>query len=115
MVRQRCLHADAPVEKPVERIPEPDPSTALVPDATPDVASPAATAILTPADTLFAAVRGVIQLPLKSPMKEAEVAAALDVSTAQARAWLQRLLDEGVIEKQKKPAGYIVKQSSLFE
>jgi len=28
---------------------------------------------------------------------------------------LQRLADEGVIEKQKKPAGYIVKQSSLFE
>jgi predicted ArsR family transcriptional regulator len=48
-------------------------------------------------------------------MKDAEVAAALDVSTAQAKAWLQRLVDEGVIEKQKKPAGYIVKQSSLFE
>ena len=28
---------------------------------------------------------------------------------------LQRLVEEGVIEKQKKPAGYIVKQSSLFE
>jgi predicted ArsR family transcriptional regulator len=57
----------------------------------------------------------VLQLPLKSPMKDAEVAAALDVSTAQAKAWLQRLVDEGVIEKQKKPAGYIVSQSSLFE
>ena len=34
---------------------------------------------------------------------------------AQAKAWLQRLVDEGVLEKQKKPAGYIVKQSSLFE
>ena len=69
----------------------------------------------TPADTLFAAVREVIQLLLKVPMKDAEVAAALDVSNAQAKAWLQRLVDEGVIEKQKKPAGYIVKQSSLFE
>ena len=48
-------------------------------------------------------------------MKDAEVAVALDVSNAQAKAWLQRLVDEGVIEKQKKPAGYIVKQSSLFE
>ena len=48
-------------------------------------------------------------------MKDAEVAAALDVTTAQAKAWLQRLADEGVIEKQKKPAGYILKQSSLFE
>ena len=52
---------------------------------------------------------------LKAPMKDAEVATALDVSTAQAKAWLQHLVDEGVIEKQKKPAGYIVKQSSLFE
>jgi len=41
--------------------------------------------------------------------------AALDASNAQAKAWLQRLVDEGGIEKQKKPAGYIVKQSSLFE
>mgnify|MGYP000426234026 CR=1 FL=1 len=50
-----------------------------------------------------------------APMKDAEVAAALDVSNSQAKAWLQRLVDEGVIEKQKKSAGYIVKQSSLFE
>jgi len=48
-------------------------------------------------------------------MKDAEVAAGLDVSNSQAKAWLQRLVDEGVIEKQKKPAGYAVKQSSLFE
>lgn len=67
-----------------------------------------------PADMLFAAVRSVIQLLLTSPMKDSEVATALDVSTAQAKAWLQRLVDEGVIEKHKKPAGYIVKQSSLF-
>ncbi len=107
--------AAAPIDKPVELTPEPVPSAALAPEATPEAAGPLATAPSTPADTLFAAVRGVIQLLLKSPMKDAEVAAALDVSTAQAKAWLQRLVDEGVIEKQKKPAGYIVKQSSLFE
>lgn len=48
-------------------------------------------------------------------MKDAEVATALDVSNAQAKAWLQRLIDAGVLEKQKKPAGYIVKQKRLFE
>lgn len=69
----------------------------------------------TAAETLFSAVREVIQLLLKVPMKDTEVAATLNVSTAQAKVWLQRLVDEGVIEKQKKPAGYIVKQSSLFE
>lgn len=64
---------------------------------------------------LFAAVRATIKQLLRTPMKDAEVAAALDVSSAQAKAWLQRLVDEGVIEKRKKPVGYVVKQSSLFE
>jgi len=45
----------------------------------------------------------------------ARVATTLNVSTAQAKAWLQRLVDEGVIEKRKRQAGYIVKQSTLFE
>jgi predicted ArsR family transcriptional regulator len=70
---------------------------------------------MAPADALFAAVREVITSLLKVPMKDAEVAATLEVSSAQAKAWLQRLVDDGVIEKQKKPAGYILKQSSLFE
>lgn len=87
------------VDEPIEPKPEPDPSAALAP----------------PADMLFAAVREVIHQLLKTPMKDAEVAAALNVSTAQAKVWLQRLVDEGAIEKQKKPAGYIVKQSRLFE
>lgn len=70
---------------------------------------------MSPADALFAAAREEIQRLLKAPMKEAEVAVALEVSTSQAKAWLQRLVKEGVVEKQKKPAGYIVKQSHLFE
>jgi predicted Rossmann fold nucleotide-binding protein DprA/Smf involved in DNA uptake len=107
--------AAVPADKPVEPTSESAPSAAPTAEATPKATCPVATTPSTPADTLFAAVRGVLQLLLKSPMKDAEVAAALDVSTAQAKAWLQRLVDEGVIEKQKKPAGYIVKQSSLFE
>jgi predicted ArsR family transcriptional regulator len=87
----------------------------LEPKSTLDGASLIATTALTPADTLFESVRSVIQLLLKTPMKDAEVAAALNVSTAQAKTWLQRLVDDGVIEKQKKrSASYIVKQSSLF-
>lgn len=68
-----------------------------------------------PADTLFLAVSNVIQHLLKAPMKDAEIATALDVSNAQAKAWLQRLLEDGVIEKQRKPAGYVVKPERLFE
>lgn len=59
-------------------------------------------------------MREVIQRLLNSPMKEAEVAAALAVSTAQAKAWLQRLIEEGLVEKQKKPGGYITTRSRLF-
>lgn len=70
---------------------------------------------IVPAELLFSAVRALIQQLLTTPMKDAEVAAALDVSNAQAKAWLQRLVEEGVLEKQKKPAGYIVKQKRLFE
>jgi predicted ArsR family transcriptional regulator len=70
---------------------------------------------LTPSEALFTAVRELVRHLLKAPMKDVEIAAALDVSNTQAKAWLQRLVDEGVIEKQKKPTGYIVKQSSLFE
>ena len=46
----------------------------------------------TPAEVLFAAVREAIQQLLSTPKKDAEVAAALDVSNAQAKAWLQRLV-----------------------
>lgn len=69
----------------------------------------------TSANTLFAAVRELIRLQLKTPVKDVEVAAELNISTAQAKLWLQRLVDEGVIERRKRPATYIVKQSGLFE
>jgi predicted Rossmann fold nucleotide-binding protein DprA/Smf involved in DNA uptake len=95
---------------PADEAIDPGQSTGPSPEA-----SPSPTAAPTPADTLFAGVREVIQQLLTTPMKDAMVAAALDVSTSQAKAWLQRLVDEGAIEKQTKPAGYIVKQSSLFE
>jgi predicted Rossmann fold nucleotide-binding protein DprA/Smf involved in DNA uptake len=104
----------APSEASDDPTPDAAPSVAQVVEAKPEADGSLPTTTSTPADTLFAAVREVIELLLKTPMKDAEVAAALDVSNAQAKAWLQRLVDEGAIEKQKKPAGYIVKQSSLF-
>jgi DNA processing protein len=70
---------------------------------------------LAPAEVVFSAVRAAIQRLLSAPMKDTEVAAALDVSNAQAKTWLQRLVDDGVIEKQKKPAGYVLKRQRLFE
>jgi predicted Rossmann fold nucleotide-binding protein DprA/Smf involved in DNA uptake len=89
----------------VNQVHEPDPETTCW-TATPEP---------TPANALLTTVREVIQRLLKIPMKEAEVAAALEVSTAQAKAWLLRLVQDGVLEKQKRPAAYVVKRSSLFE
>lgn len=105
----------APSDEPIERAPESASSVTYAPEVKHDVAGPVAQTASTPADTLFAAVREAIQRLLNVPMKDAEIAASLDVSNAQAKAWLQRLIDEGVIEKQKRPAGYVVKQSRLFK
>lgn len=63
---------------------------------------------------LFSTVREVMQRLLTTPMKEAEVGSALEVSTTQAKAWLQRLVDEGVLEKQKKPVAYKLKEPRLL-
>jgi DNA processing protein len=67
-----------------------------------------------PAELLFMAVREAVRQLLKQPLKEAEVASRLQISTAQAKVWLKRLLEEGIIAKQTKPVGYIAKQSRLF-
>jgi predicted Rossmann fold nucleotide-binding protein DprA/Smf involved in DNA uptake len=106
---------EAPSSDPIEPTPEPAALVPPPPAVSPKTDSPTVSTPMAPADALFAAVREVITSLLKVPMKDAEVAATLEVSSAQAKAWLQRLVDDGVIEKQKKPAGYILKQSSLFE
>ena len=48
-------------------------------------------------------------------MEDTEVAVALDVSTAQAKAWLKRLVNEGSIKTMRKPTRYVVDvQGSLL-
>ena len=68
-----------------------------------------------PADALSAAAREAFRQLLIAPMKDIEVAAALGISTAQAKIWLQRFVEEGVLEKRKKPNVYIAKQFRLFD
>lgn len=86
----------------------------LAPVEEPSAAGRAAEAAASPAEMLFAAVREAVRELLKTPMKDAALAAELKVTPAQAKAWLQRLVDEGVVQKSKKPVGYIVTQPSLF-
>jgi predicted Rossmann fold nucleotide-binding protein DprA/Smf involved in DNA uptake len=69
----------------------------------------------TPAEALFAAVRESIRKLAVVPVKDADVAAALDVLPTQANRWLQRLVDEEMLEKQRRPAGYVVKKMRLFK
>lgn len=61
-----------------------------------------------PADNLFLAVRTVLQKLLDAPMKEVDVAEALAVSRVQAKAWLERLVKRGELEKLKRPVRYVV-------
>lgn len=68
-----------------------------------------------PADVLLAAVHEAFQQLLTKPMKDFEVAAALDISNAQAKIWLRRFVDEGVLEKRTKSNVYVTKQFRLFE
>ncbi len=105
----------APETRPIAPVADELPPVPVYAEPKVETDNPVVPAKSSPADALFSAVREVIQSLLTIPMKDAEVAVALDVSNTQAKAWLQRLVDEGVLEKQKKPAGYIVKQSSLFE
>lgn len=88
------------------------PPTPTVPEETVQAETPSTQTSI--GDTLFVAVRAMLKELLKEPMKEAEVAAALDVTTAQAKAWLQRLADEGLVIRQRNPAGYVNKREDLF-
>jgi len=72
-----------------------------------------------PAERLFSVVRKLVQQLVTSHfiMKENKLADELGISKSQTKAWLERLVDEGILEKQKNPLGYIVKQKQqqLFD
>ncbi|MBC7314847.1 MAG: DNA-protecting protein DprA [Chloroflexi bacterium] len=71
---------------------------------------------VTPADALFAKVRELLG-NMTTPKTDAEVAAELQVSRGQAREWLRRLVDEGVLEKLSRPVRYrpVSSQPLLFD
>ncbi|CAH2397751.1 DNA-processing protein DprA [Mesorhizobium ventifaucium] len=69
-----------------------------------------------PAEILFATVRELILRHVSDhSMKDDDVADVLRISSRQAKQWLGRLVDEGHLEKVKKPAGYKLKQRRLIE
>jgi len=72
-------------------------------------------AAISPSEVLFTAVRNILKQLLTTPMKDSDIAAKLQISISQTKEWLQRLVNEDVLEKQKKPVCYVVKRSSLFK
>ena len=68
----------------------------------------------TPAETLFAVAQNSIECLLNKPMKHVEVAQALQVEPKQAKDWLDRLVEAGVLEMKSKPIVYMRKQEQLF-
>lgn len=67
-----------------------------------------------PAELLFAAARNSIERLGRAPVTEKEVADALQIEKVQAKMWLQRLVDEGILEKKAKPVRYVVKEIQLL-
>lgn len=67
--------------------------------------SQSASVVTTPAEALFAKVKELLE-QMETPKSDAEVAAELQVSTTQAKEWLQRLVKEGVLEKVSRPTRY---------
>ena len=59
-----------------------------------------------PAAQLFSAVRTIVGKTLLEPTSEEGVARLLGVSKTQAKHWLKRLVEDGAIEKMKKPVRY---------
>lgn len=80
----------------VQRNPPPSESPTLLPIAN----SPA-----TSAEELFAKVRELLE-QMTTPKTDTEVANELQVSKGQAKEWLQRLVEEGVLNKLSKPTRY---------
>lgn len=66
-----------------------------------------------PAATLYQVVVEVVLVVLKVPRTEAEVANALDVSRRQARDWLQKMSEQGLIERSGRPLRYRLAQPRL--
>jgi predicted Rossmann fold nucleotide-binding protein DprA/Smf involved in DNA uptake len=65
----------------------------------------------TSAEELFAKVRELLE-QMTTPKTDAEVANELQVSTSQAKEWLQRLVKEGVLDTLSRPTRYCSTKSS---
>jgi predicted Rossmann fold nucleotide-binding protein DprA/Smf involved in DNA uptake len=98
---QRCLSFDGPSEPREKTVNDQLKHSMLEASAS----SGSVVAGSPPAEELFAKVRELLTR-MNTAKTEGEVAEELQVSKGQAREWLQRLVDKGVLEKLSKPIRY---------
>jgi predicted Rossmann fold nucleotide-binding protein DprA/Smf involved in DNA uptake len=67
-----------------------------------------------PAEALWAEASKSIQRLAGSPISDLELAEALQITSAQAKKWLNRLVGEGVLEKKSKPVRFVMRERSLL-
>ena len=67
-----------------------------------------------PAEALIRYVRDILVRLLLTPKNESEIASVLQVSSAQTKVWLQKFVDEEVLEKRLKPVRYVIRQKQLL-
>lgn len=67
------------------------------------------------AERLFDTARSSIIELAQRLIKDGEIAEKLAVPKPLAKAWLETLVNDGVLKKQKKPAGYVVRTTDLLE
>lgn len=98
----------------VEPAPAPAPQRELWserPVAAAPVSAPEPASEVSPAEELFAKVRELVRRTAEA-QTEGGIAESLGVAKAQARLWLTRLVEEGVLEKLAKPTRYRVVHAS---
>jgi predicted Rossmann fold nucleotide-binding protein DprA/Smf involved in DNA uptake len=100
------LPTGTPEELEIERLAANSAKSLLDPDdpSTPSKIGP-------PAD-LFAQAWPLIALQLREPRSERDIAELLDLQLTQARAWLSRATDEGLVSVKKRPKRYVLRDIS---
>lgn len=68
-----------------------------------------------PADELLAGVRKLILQILAQPRKTSEVATLLGVTKRQAEDWLNKLVEDGLLQRLNKPSRYAIREAELFK
>ena len=97
--RQSELWAGGVVAAPADPVPAP-PEASETPETPALIDAPQS-----PAEQLFAKVRELMK-QMAEAQTDADVAQTLGVSKSQVKVWIERLLQEGVLEKLSKPTRY---------